>query len=134
MSASSAIVAVAESVWRQIRLSRSVSDDHLAILHFLFGKNLERATTIVDQSGIGRVFGKPSGRVVFKVVGESRKEDYICFPEHFCTCQSFFFDVVNKGEQLYCKHQIAALLAEAVGACNDVSIPDEELAMMLIRI
>nr|GMD88377.1 zinc finger SWIM domain-containing protein 7 [Ipomoea batatas] len=35
------------------------------------------------------------------VVGESKKkEDYLCFPDHYCACYSFFYDVVNKGEQL----------------------------------
>lgn len=36
-----------------------------------------------------------------QVVGESRKkEEYLCFPEHFCSCYSFFYDVVNRGEEL----------------------------------
>ncbi|PKA61014.1 putative holliday junction resolvase [Apostasia shenzhenica] len=97
----------------------------LCSLHFLCGKNLERATRIVDQGGVKRVSGKPSGRFVFlvsssfspcpfylksksllffEVAAESRrKEEYVVFLEKFCTCQSFFYDVVNKGEQLYMK-------------------------------
>lgn len=36
-----------------------------------------------------------------QVMGESRrKEEYICFPEHLCTCYSFFYDIVGRGEQL----------------------------------
>ncbi|KAK8954202.1 hypothetical protein KSP39_PZI002406 [Platanthera zijinensis] len=132
--ASSASIAVADSVWRQMKSSRCVSDDNLAILHFLFGKNFERATIIVDQGGVKRVSGNPSCRVLFLVAGESKKEEYVCFPEHFCTCHSFFFDVVNKGEQLCCKHQIAVQLAESVGAYKEISISDEELALILCRI
>jgi hypothetical protein len=38
---------------------------------------------------------------VLQVMGESkRKEEYLCFPEHLCTCYSFFYDVVGRGEQL----------------------------------
>lgn len=34
-------------------------------------------------------------------MGESRrKEEYLCFPEHLCTCYSFFYDIVGRGEQL----------------------------------
>lgn len=33
-----------------------------------------------------------------------------------------------------CKHQLAALLAEAVGAHGEVSVSDEELALMLSKI
>ena len=36
-----------------------------------------------------------------QVMGESkRKEEYLCFPEHLCTCYSFFYDIVGRGEQL----------------------------------
>ncbi|XP_010936541.1 uncharacterized protein [Elaeis guineensis] len=135
MAASSASIAVANAIWEQIKSSRSVSDDYLSILHFLFGKNMERATRIVDQGGVRRVSGAPSGRSLFLVVGESkRKEEYICFPEHHCTCYSFFYDIVNRGEQLCCKHQIAARLAEAVGALAEVEVSDEQLALMLAKL
>lgn len=79
----------------------TVTDDQLETLHFLFGKNFERATRIVDQRGVQRICGQPSGRSIFQVVGESRgKEEYLCFAEHYCACYSFFYDVVNRGEQL----------------------------------
>ncbi|XP_031504372.1 uncharacterized protein LOC116266965 isoform X4 [Nymphaea colorata] len=94
--------AVADSVFDSIsRGGSEVSDDQLSILHFLYGKNLERALRIVDLGGVKRIAGEPSGRALFLVVGESRrKEEYICFPAHHCTCYSFFYDVVNKAEQL----------------------------------
>ncbi|XP_022942857.1 uncharacterized protein LOC111447762 isoform X1 [Cucurbita moschata] len=97
----SASTLAAEAVWKQIESTRSVTDDQLSILHFLFGKNFERATRIVDQSGVKKISGEPSGRSIFQVVGESRrKEEYLCFPENFCACYSFFYDIVNRGEQL----------------------------------
>lgn len=36
-------------------------------LHFLFGKNFEGATRIVDQRGVKRISGYPSGRFIFQV-------------------------------------------------------------------
>ncbi|XP_042434254.1 zinc finger SWIM domain-containing protein 7-like [Zingiber officinale] len=135
MASSGTSIAVAEAVWEQIKSSRSASDDHLSILHFLFGKNLERATRIVDQGGVRKLSATPSRRSLFLVVGESRKkEEYICFPEHHCTCYSFFYDVVNRGEQLCCKHQIAARLAEAVGQLEEMEVSDEQLAVMLSKL
>ncbi|KAJ4755534.1 Zinc finger SWIM domain-containing protein 7 [Rhynchospora pubera] len=130
-----ATTSVAETIWEQIRSTRSVSDDQLSILNFLFGKNFERATRIVDEGGVKRVSGIPSRRSLFLVVGESkRKEEYICFPQHLCTCYSFFYDIVNRGEQICCKHQIAAQLAEAVGAHQEVEVTDEQLALMLLKL
>ncbi|KAL6013231.1 hypothetical protein ACLOJK_003723 [Asimina triloba] len=67
-----------------LSLSPSLS---LSRLHFLFGKNFERATRIVDQGGVKRVTGNPSGRFLFQ-----------------------------------CKHQLAARLAAAVGACSEVKV------------
>jgi predicted nucleic acid-binding Zn finger protein len=70
-----------------------------------------------------------------QVMGESRrKEEYICFPEHLCTCYSFFYDIVGRGEQLCCKHQLAARLAEAVSKHQDIEVTDEELAHMLAKL
>ncbi|CAB4320954.1 unnamed protein product [Prunus armeniaca] len=132
MSASSL---VAEAVWKAIESTGSVTDDQLSILHFLFGKNLERATRIVDQRGVKRVLGEPSGRSIFQVVGESRrKEEYFCFAEHYCACYSFFYDIVNRGEQLCCKHQLAARLAASLGACVEVKVSDEQLALLLSKL
>ena len=35
-------------------------------------------------------------------MGESkRKEEYFCFPEHYCSCHSFFYDIVKNGRQLF---------------------------------
>ncbi|KAH0776697.1 hypothetical protein KY290_008108 [Solanum tuberosum] len=123
---------VAEKVWNDIESTHSVSDEQLSILHFLFGKNLERAMTIVDQRGVKRMLGHPSGRSIFQVVGESkRKEEYLCFPQHYCACYSFFYDIVNRGEQHCCKHQLAARLASSLGTCIDVKMSDHDLALML---
>ncbi|GAB2292147.1 hypothetical protein Dimus_026398 [Dionaea muscipula] len=126
---------VAETVWRSIESTHSVTDEQLAILHFLFGKNLERAIRIVEQMGVTRISSQPSCRAIFQVVGESRtKEEYFCFPEHYCACYSFFYDIVNRGEQLCCKHQLAARLAASLGACVDVKVPDDELALLLSQL
>ncbi|CAO2824359.1 unnamed protein product [Amaranthus hypochondriacus] len=126
---------VAEAVWKGIESTHSVTDDQLEVLHFLFGKNFERATRIVDQRGVKRLCGVPSGRTIFQVVGESRKkEEYLCFAENYCGCYSFFYDIVNRGEQLCCKHQLAARLASCLGVCIEVKLPDEEIAMLLSKL
>ncbi|XP_010683044.2 uncharacterized protein LOC104897797 [Beta vulgaris subsp. vulgaris] len=126
---------VAEAVWKSIESTHSVTDDQLGILQFLFGKNLERATRIVDQRGVKKLCGEPSGHSIFQVVGESRKkEEYLCFAENYCGCYSFFYDVVNRGEQHCCKHQLAARLAASLGAFIQVDLPDEELAILLAQL
>ncbi|XP_011652919.1 uncharacterized protein LOC101210144 isoform X2 [Cucumis sativus] len=63
----SASIVVAEAVWKQIESTRLVTDDQLSILHFLFGKNFERATRIVDQRGVKKISGHPSTRSIFQL-------------------------------------------------------------------
>lgn len=114
--------------------SSCLSDEQLSMLHFLFSKNLERALRILDQKGVYRLVSEPSKRVVFQVAGESKSSDrYLCFPKHFCSCHSFFFDVVGRGEQLCCKHQLAARIADALNICQQVVLSDEELAVLLLQ-
>ncbi|XP_062190731.1 uncharacterized protein LOC133893660 [Phragmites australis] len=41
------------------------------------------------------------GVCVLRAMGESkRKDEYLCFPEHLCTCYSFY-DIVGRGQQLF---------------------------------
>ncbi|XP_027937048.1 zinc finger SWIM domain-containing protein 7 isoform X3 [Vigna unguiculata] len=131
----SASCLVAETVWKDIESTHKVNDDQLWTLHFLFGKNFEGATRIVDQRGVSKISAHPSGRFIFQVRGESRrKEQYLCFAENFCACYSFFYDVVNRREQLCCKHQLAARLAASLGSYAEVKVSDEELALLLSTI
>ncbi|KAL8238318.1 hypothetical protein R6Q59_019399 [Mikania micrantha] len=156
---------VAETIWSEIQSTHSVNEDQLSILHILFGKNLERATRIVDERGVKKISGEPSGRFVFQVShttqhnhiivkncffffvffggdhrmqvigGEStRKEEYLCFPQHYCACYSFFYDVVNRGQQLCCKHQLAARFADSLGTCVDLKVSDDQLAHLLAKL
>nr|GEW44401.1 probable E3 ubiquitin-protein ligase RHY1A [Tanacetum cinerariifolium] len=62
----------------EIESAHSVTDDHLSILHMLFGKNLERATRIVDQRGVKKISGQPSQRSIFQVSGEQLAEMQSC--------------------------------------------------------
>ncbi|XP_013585885.1 PREDICTED: zinc finger SWIM domain-containing protein 7 isoform X1 [Brassica oleracea var. oleracea] len=140
----SVTVLVADAVWSNIESTGSVTEEQLSILlacggyyclHLLFGKNLEKATRIIDKRGVKKISGLPSGRSIFQVVGESQKrEEYLCFPGDYCGCYSFFYDVVSRGEQQCCKHQLAARMASSLGAYSEIEVSDEQLAVMLSKI
>eukprot|EP00983_Pelagomonas_calceolata_P035444 1108543-Pelagomonas_calceolata.AAC.3 len=100
---------------------------------------------------------KGGGRDPFVAVvqGKSASDVYLVFPQHFCSCQAFFFKVVHESEticnsefkidsgaegkvlrachSLYvqCKHQLAARLALALGRCPIITVSDVEIASML---
>ncbi|CAE6160810.1 unnamed protein product [Arabidopsis arenosa] len=131
----SVTLSVADAVWSNIESTGSVTEEQLSILHLLFGKNLEKATRIIDKRGVKKISGLPSGRSIFQVVGESQKrEEYLCFPGDYCGCYSFFYDVVSRGEHQCCKHQLAARLASSLGTYSEIEVSDDHLALMLSKI
>ena len=66
--------------------------------------------------------------------GHNAPETYLCWPGEYCGCQSFFFNVVSKGDAPLCKHQLAAAIADATGCLEATEVADAELAAMLARI
>eukprot|EP00850_Spirogloea_muscicola_P024940 SM001819S04121 [mRNA] locus=s1819:83:1083:+ [translate_table: standard] len=117
------------------------------MLHALFERNLEGALEILDSGGVRKVVAERSGRSHFQVQGQHPRkrgsgsgyegkeapDQYTCFPSHYCSCASFFYNVVNKGAHLHCKHQLAARLAQALQCCKEVRVPDALLAKLLIE-
>ncbi|CAM6096784.1 unnamed protein product [Calypogeia fissa] len=98
----------------------AVNKNQFRMLYFLFNKNLEKALRILDNRGVTRITANPSGRVVFQVTAESKGlGQYVCFPDHFCSCPAYHFEVVSRGQQLCCKHQLAARLANSLNICKE---------------
>ncbi|GBG84061.1 hypothetical protein CBR_g37936 [Chara braunii] len=82
-----------------VPLAGFLCQDHLLKLSFFFNKNLDRALQILDAGGVEWVKGVPSGRSVFRIWGVKAKgvvRDHLCFPLSYCTCESFFYDVVAR--------------------------------------
>ena len=95
----------------------------MAALVLVFEKHLSKAASIVDSNGVTSITGQDSGRVIYQVKSKEGAP-YTVFPGHFCSCHSFFYDVVSKGEGVYCKHQLAAWLSDALGRTNTRVVPD----------
>ena len=107
-------------------------------MSFLFESNWARALELVDGGHVKRVVAQDSGRELFQVgsasgarAGSRLPRSHLVFPEHFCTCHAFFYDVVSRGEAVLCKHQIAAQVASALGTCVTVVVPDSLVAQIL---
>lgn len=127
--------AVAEELLREIgrafRETARVPDDHLSALKFVFGASAVPALDLVDRRSVTRL-GSPSGRTVYQVMGSSGKM-YTCYATClFCTCPAFAFSVLRRGDSLVCKHLLAVQLSRALGACQDVTVPDQQLTGLLL--
>jgi len=105
-----------------------LSDDSLLQLHFLFGQTLTAALELVDRQAVWRLVAQPSGRCCFQIVG---KERCICL-EHYCSCRNFLYAVAIKQETAFCKHQLAATLANVLGKVPLKEVSDTEYATILL--
>jgi predicted nucleic acid-binding Zn finger protein len=61
------------------------------------------------------------------------RQQHLTFPNHFCACKGFTWDVVSRDEKLMCKHMLAAALAECVDGCDEVEVDDVVFANMLAK-
>ncbi|KAI1231791.1 hypothetical protein IHE44_0007428 [Lamprotornis superbus] len=103
----------------------------LTWLKFIFGPAAVPALDLVDQHSVTRV-RSPSGRTLYQVLGSSGKL-YTCYSScHFCTCPAFGFSVLQKSESLLCKHILAVYLSQAMGACQELAVSEEQLTNILL--
>ncbi|XP_035416885.1 zinc finger SWIM domain-containing protein 7 isoform X2 [Cygnus atratus] len=100
-------------------------------LKFVFGPSAVPALDLVDHRSVTRVVS-PSGRTAYQVLGTSGKL-YTCYSScHFCTCPAFGFTVLQKSESLLCKHILAVYLSQAMGACQELTVSEEQLTNILL--
>lgn len=119
---------VLETVCKEVQGEGRVSDAHLTRLTEVFGQRLTRAWQAVNEGRIKKYVFKPSGRVVWIVVGKQR--DYLIMPlADYCSCYDFYFQF-DRGH--ICYHIIAQKLAEASGKF-DLFEDDDQFFDVLIK-
>uniref|UniRef100_A0A8B9J070 Zinc finger SWIM-type containing 7 n=1 Tax=Amazona collaria TaxID=241587 RepID=A0A8B9J070_9PSIT len=131
----STLPAVAEELLKEIKKAFKETshgiDTFCFRLKFIFGPCAVPALDLVDQRSVTRVIS-PSGRTAYQVLGSSGKL-YTCYSScHFCTCPAFGFSVLQKSESLLCKHILAVYLSQAMGACQELTVSEEQLINILL--
>lgn len=107
-----------------------LSDDLLAAFYFVFQQPLVQALDLLDRDSVSHVTC-PSGRELYRVQGSGARA-YTCLASsNYCSCPSFVYGVLVRGESLLCKHMLAVQLARAMGSCKERSVSDEEFAEIL---
>jgi len=89
-----------------------LTGNQLAKLFEALGTRFSKAWAALREGRIKKYVFKPSGRVVWIVVGKER--DYLIMPAaEFCTCDDYYFRVMDREVHL-CYHLIAQKMAEAL--------------------
>jgi predicted nucleic acid-binding Zn finger protein len=104
-------------------LSRIRVDADPVELWKLYGGRFSRAWETVKEGRVKKYVFKPSGRVVWIVVGGDR--EYLLYHVvGYCSCDDFYFSVID-GKVPLCHHLIARKLAEVLGRFEVVELSDE---------
>ncbi|HVP26489.1 MAG TPA: hypothetical protein VMT26_02330 [Candidatus Bathyarchaeia archaeon] len=97
-------------VCKEAKTDGKLTGKNLTRLYEVFGQRFTRAFEALKEGRVKKYVFKPSGRIVWIVVGKER--DYLLMPEaEFCTCDDFYFRVLDKKVHL-CYHLIAQKLAK----------------------
>jgi len=119
---------VLRDICKMVKSNGQVSDAHVARLSEAFGQRVAKAMEALQEGRIKKYVFKPSGRVVWIVVGKGR--DYLVMPAiDYCSCYDFYFQF-DRGH--VCYHIIAQKLAEATGRF-DAFEDDDQFFDVLIK-
>jgi predicted nucleic acid-binding Zn finger protein len=110
-------------ICKEAKADGKLSGKNLTLLYDLFGQRFTKALEALTENRAKKYIFKPSNRTVWIVVG--RERDYLIMPQaEFCTCDDFYFRVLDKKIHL-CYHLIAQKIARNLNWHDNIEEADE---------
>lgn len=117
------------SICREAKAEGKLSGTDLTELYELFGSRFTKALDALKEGRVKKYTFKPSGRIVWIVVG--RERDYLIMPEaEFCTCDDFYFRVLDKKVHM-CYHLLTQKIAANLSWFESVDADDDCYDMLM---
>jgi predicted nucleic acid-binding Zn finger protein len=117
------------AICREAKAEGKLSGKNLTDLYELFGQRFTKALEALKENRVKKYVFKPSGRIVWIVVG--RERDYLLMPEaEFCTCDDFYFRVLDHKVHL-CYHLIAQKIARNLDWYEKIEESDDLYASLM---
>ncbi|MCW4006822.1 MAG: hypothetical protein NWF04_09585 [Candidatus Bathyarchaeota archaeon] len=111
------------SICRQAKAEGKLSGTSLTALYDLFGARFTKALEALKENRVKKYVFKPSNKTAWIVIG--REREYLLMPEaEFCTCDDFYFRVLDKQVHL-CYHLIAQKIARNLNWYQIIDTPDQ---------
>ncbi len=111
------------AVCKEAKAEGKLTGENLTKLYEAFGQRFTKAFEALKENRVKKYIFKPSGKVVWIVVGKER--DYLIMPNaEFCTCDDFYFRVLDREVHL-CYHLIAQKIAKNLGWYENIESHDE---------
>jgi predicted nucleic acid-binding Zn finger protein len=114
---------ILNQICEEAKTEGKLTGKNLTKLYEVFGPRFTKAFEAIKENRVKKYVFKPSGRTVWIVVGKER--DYLIMPEaEFCTCDDFYFRVLDKQVHL-CYHLIAQKLSKNLGWYESIKDHDD---------
>jgi predicted nucleic acid-binding Zn finger protein len=116
-------IEILKRICRDLAQEHKIKPSEFEKLSTVFGQRFTKAWEALESKRVKKYVFNPSSRVVWIVVGKGR--DYLIMPAvDFCTCNDFYFRVMNRQIHL-CYHLIGQKLAEALKKYDSYEEDDE---------
>jgi len=96
-----------------------------------YGKRFVRALQVVEENKVAKYQFQPSNTTTWIVKGRARQ--YMVIPKIYCTCRSFYQDVVISREISMCYHLLAQQIADIRNLYNTIDSTDAERRKMYVE-
>ncbi|MDH4213241.1 MAG: hypothetical protein OEV85_04935 [Candidatus Thorarchaeota archaeon] len=96
-----------------------------------YGKRFVRALQVVEENKVTKYLFQPSNTATWIVKGRTRQ--YMVIPKIYCTCRSFYQDVVISREISMCYHLLAQQIAEIRDLYHTINSTDVERRKMYVE-
>jgi predicted nucleic acid-binding Zn finger protein len=114
---------ILNKICKEAKTEGRLSGKNLTALYDLFGQRFTKALEALEENRVKKYTFKPSNKTVWIVVG--REREYLIMPQaEFCTCDDFYFRVLDKKIHL-CYHLIAQKIARNLNWNDNVEEADE---------
>lgn len=111
------------SVCKEAKTEDKLTGKSLTKLYEAFGQRFVKAFETLKENRVKKYSFKPSGKVIWIVVGKER--DYLIMPQaEYCTCDDFYFRVLDRTVHL-CYHLIAQKIAHVLEWYEAIEEHDE---------
>ena len=109
----------------------SLTQNDIEYFRNRYGKRFVRALRVVEEKKVSKYQFRPSETAIWTVRGRARQ--YMVIPRIYCTCRSFYQDVVISREINMCYHLLAQQIAEIRNLYDLVESTDAERRRMYVE-
>ena len=120
-----------QEILKEIKRDKKFSPAHLKFFIDEFDERFWRALRNVLQKSVKKYVFKPSNRIVWIVVGNTR--DYLIISDLYCACNDFYVKVVIKKAAKMCYHLLSKILADNLEYFEKFTVEDERYDKLMIE-